>query len=281
MQGIFRTKNRPADNPLILHCDGVEMALRYIDSPDERFLKLAERFWPGPLTIVTKRSELAIDLVTAGQDTVALRMPNDENFLKVITGCGVPIAAPSANISGRPSPTDAQEVYNQLNTKVPLIVDGGSCSVGVESTIISLLENGVAILRPGDITKAELEQVICEISIQRGERLPVAPGMKYRHYAPSCDVVLYCGDNFPYYLKSKSGSYGVVCYEEEKKDIWAEHCIVFGRGSDEKQQQRNLFKILNSLDSYGLKCWYIHADRNFEALYNRLYKASQGRVDTL
>ncbi len=281
VKGIFKIKNRPADNPLILHCDGVDMALKYIDNPDDRFFKLTQKFWPGPLTIVTTRSTAVGDIVTGGQNTVALRMPKNEFFLKVISGCGVPIAAPSANISGRPSPTDAQEVYNQLNTKVPLIVDGGRCSVGVESTIVSITGGEVSLLRPGDITRAEIEEVIGGFSIKNKNELPIAPGMKYRHYAPSCEVTLYCGDNFPAYLADKKGSYGVVCYEEEQTDISAEHCIIFGRADDEKHQQHNLFKILNSLDSYGLERWYIHTEKNFEAVFNRLHKASQGRVDTL
>ncbi len=275
---IFSVKNRPADNPLILHCDSSDMAIKYLLQHDERFFNLAKAFWPGPLTIVAKRSLLVNDFVTAGQDTVAVRVPANDFFRSVINGCGVPIAAPSANISGRPSPTDAQEVYNQLNGSIPLIADGGSCSVGVESTIVLLSDSGATLLRPGDIGVEDLETVLNEPINRNTKDAPTAPGMKYRHYAPTSEVILYCGDSLANYLKDKSGTFGVVCYEEEYKDITAAQCLVLGRSTDEKQQQRRLFKILNSLDSYQLKRWYIHTDKNFEAIYNRLYKASEGKV---
>ncbi len=275
---IFSVKNRPSDNPLILHCDSVEMVNRYAKEPDERLQKLASHFWPGPLTIVVERSKLVSDIVTAGQDTVALRIPDNVFFKEVITLCGVPIAAPSANISGRPSPTDANESLRQLDKMVPLIVDGGSCSVGVESTIIYLSTDGEVLLRPGDISVKQLEKVLGRSLIFKKNELPTAPGMKYRHYAPSCEVVLYCGDDFADFLKDCNGDFGVVCYEEECKHIDSHNVIVFGRAGDEKEQQRRLFGILNSLDERGCDRWYIHTDRAFEAIYNRLYKASQGKI---
>ncbi len=276
---IFSVKNRPADNPLILHCDGLEMAKKYSMDTDERLKKLADIFWPGPLTVVVKRSNLVSDIVTAGQATVALRVPNNEFFRNVITECGVPIAAPSANISGRPSPTDGNEALRQLDKKVPLIVDGGRCDVGVESTIIYLSDDEAVLLRPGDISADCLSEVLGQTVVtKKGEKTPTAPGMKYRHYAPNCEIILYCGDDFACFLKRCDGKYGVVCFEEESEDITAEKCIIFGRAGDEKQQQRRLFKILNSLDDYRLDRWYIHTDRSFKAVYNRLHKASDGKI---
>ncbi len=276
---IFSVKNRPADNPLILHCDGIDMARRYVDDVDDRFYKLAESFWPGPLTIVTKRSSLVSDYITAGQDTVAVRIPNSSFFREVIAGCGVAIAAPSANISGKPSPTDANSVFTQLSGSIPLIVDGGSCSVGVESSIIYLGDGDATLLRPGDITRFELESVLGLGVGQTKKSSPSAPGMKYRHYAPFCEVILYCGNSFVKYLKDKKAPFGVVCHEEEIKDISAEKCISFGISNDEKQQQHRLFAILNSLDEYGLERWYIHAEKKHEAVFNRLFKAAEGKVD--
>ncbi len=275
---IFRIKNRPSDNPMILHCDGLEMAKKYILNPDDRFLCLANHFWPGPLTIVAKRSAMVNDVVTAGQDTVAIRVPANNIFRDIITACNVPIAAPSANISGRPSPTDAQEVYRQLNGKIDLIVDGGNCTVGVESTIVLLDDEDVCILRPGDISRTQLSQVLRQEIVDNKNNSIIAPGMKYKHYAPSADIILYCGDAFAEHLKDKNGEYGVVCFEEEYADISAKHRIIIGRSTQEKEQQYRLFKILNSLDNYDVKLWYIHTDKNFEAVYNRLHKAANGKV---
>ncbi len=277
LEKIFKVKNRPADNPLILHCDGTSMALRYAKNPDERVKKLADAFWPGPLTIVVKRNDNVPDSVTAGQDTVALRVPKNEIFRDVITLCGVPIAAPSANISTSPSPTDAGEVLRQLDGKIPLILDGGSCAVGVESTIV-LLDEVVSILRPGDISRLAIEKVLRINTVDKKKSTPIAPGMKYRHYAPKCEVLLYCGDNFADFIKSCKGEFGVVCFEEEQEDIVAKECIIIGRANDEKGQQRRLFKILNSLDAHDVDRWYIHTDKRFEAVYNRLFKAAQGKI---
>ncbi len=275
---IFEVKNRPADNPLILHCDNVEMVLRYAKDQHERLKRLAEKFWPGPLTVVVKRNDNVPDSVTAGQDTVALRIPDNEAFREVISLCKVPIAAPSANISTYPSPTDAEEVLRQLDGKIPLILNDGRCEVGVESTIVHLDKDGVCILRPGDINASEIEDFLeLEIATKKGNT-PTTPGMKYRHYAPKSEVVLYCGEDFPNFLKGCKGEFGVVCFEEEKNDITAKCCIIIGRANDEKEQQHRLFKILNSLDGYKVERWYIHTDRRFEAIYNRLFKASQGKI---
>ncbi len=276
---IFEIKNRPSDNPLIIHCDGLLMAEKYVLNPDERFYRLADAFWPGPLTIVTKRSVLVDDIVTAGQDTVAIRVPADDIFREIIKECKVPIAAPSANISGRPSPTEAEEVYRQLNGKIELIVDGGSCCVGVESTIVLLSEDNACILRPGDISKEKISKVLRHSINDKNAGNTIAPGMKYRHYAPSAEIVLYCGNSFVDYLKDKEGEFGVVCFQEEFDDILVSNRIIIGRSDNEKEQQHRLFKILNSLDSYNVKLWYVHADKRFEAVYNRLHKAADGRVD--
>ncbi len=274
---IFEVKNRPADNPLILHCDGVEMAQKYVNATQD-FLTLARLFWPGPLTIVAKHVGNVPSCVTAGQDTVALRVPDSSFFRDVITGLGCAVAAPSANISTRPSPTSAQQVMAQLNGLVPLVVDGGECNIGVESSIIFLGEQTV-LLRPGDISKADLERALGrEIKTHTDHATPKAPGMRYRHYAPTCEVVLYCGENFSGFLQRRQGSFGAVCYSEEMDCAKYCTCIDIGAKQDEKGQQRRLFSVLSSLDAYHLQTFYIHTQKAHTAIYNRLYKAAQGKV---
>jgi L-threonylcarbamoyladenylate synthase len=195
---IFAVKGRPADNPLIVHIAGMER-LRDVCAvwpPEARLL--AVRFWPGPLTLVLPRQKGVPPEVTGGLDTVGVRMPDHPLALALIRTAGLPLAAPSANLSGKPSPTTADHVWRDLQGRIPLIMDGGPCRVGLESTVLDLTAGSPVILRPGGVTKEELEQALGKAVMtadEAGESAPKAPGMKYRHYAPQGRVMPISADS--------------------------------------------------------------------------------------
>ena len=188
---IFSIKGRPADNPLIAHLSCIEEVFQVCDRPPPSFFLLAKRFWPGPLALVIPRKESVPGIVTAGLATIAVRMPDHEGALQLIRKVGQPLAAPSANLSGRPSPTSALDAWEDLQGKVELILDGGPCRVGIESTVIHLTEGKAVLLRPGHISQEEIEALLGETLSLPSDGDPVlSPGMKYRHYAPKAKVHL-------------------------------------------------------------------------------------------
>lgn len=190
VQKIFDAKQRPSDNPVIVHVGTMEQALQFAQDPNFYFFTLAKAFWPGPLTLVVPATDMAKASVTRGLDTVALRMPRHPVALALTQRAGVGIAAPSANLSGRPSPTKAEHVRQDLAGRIPLILDGGSCQVGIESTVLDLTGHTPGILRPGQISAADLERVlgapIKEVAGEEAKRR--SPGTRYRHYAPDAPV---------------------------------------------------------------------------------------------
>lgn len=197
---IFAAKGRPADNPLILHIAGRDELDQLVDVIPPQADKLMEAFWPGPLTLVLPKSQLVPREVTAGLETVAVRMPDHQVALAVIKAAGVPIAAPSANLSGKPSPTQAEHVYHDLQGKIDAVVDGGGAQVGLESTVLDVTGEIPMILRPGSITQEMLAEVIGAIEVDPAlesetASAPKSPGMKYTHYAPAGQVVLVSGDD--------------------------------------------------------------------------------------
>ncbi len=198
---IFQAKGRPQDNPLILHIPSADWLERYCEEIPPEAYTLAERFWPGPLTLILKRKVLVPDAVTAGLDTVGMRCPAHPVTRAIIAAAGVPVAAPSGNTSGRPSPTNVADMLEDMDGKVDAIVDGGPCSVGVESTILDLTLTPPRLLRPGGVTLEQLEAVVGSVAVDkavrqllRGDEQPRAPGMKYRHYAPKAPVTVVKGD---------------------------------------------------------------------------------------
>ncbi|KAI9335589.1 DHBP synthase RibB-like alpha/beta domain-containing protein [Pilaira anomala] len=201
VQKIFKAKNRPSDNPLIVHVSSMNMLKKLL--PDGTvppiYLEVIRQYWPGPLTIILPASELIPSLVTCGHPTVAVRFPSHPVARSLIEACGFPLAAPSANSSGKPSPTLASHVYHDLQGRIPFILDGGSCGVGVESTVLDGLRQPPAILRPGGLTYELLRQVkgMQDLQVYRKdfvdselEQAPTTPGMKYRHYSPEARVIL-------------------------------------------------------------------------------------------
>lgn len=190
---IFEAKGRPADNPLIVHVDSKETAVTYVDEVSEKALKLMDAFWPGALTLIMKsKPHIFARNVTADLETVGIRVPNHPVALNLLKRLQLPVAAPSANTSGKPSPTLAEHVYHDMENKIPLILDGGPTKIGIESTVLDMTSEPPVILRPGNVTKAQIESVIgtIRLSAELHGNAPKSPGMKYVHYAPDAPVYL-------------------------------------------------------------------------------------------
>ena len=289
VRSIFQAKGRPQDNPLILHIpDPSWLALYCRDIPEEAW-RLARRFWPGPLTMILRRDPAVPDEVTAGLDTVGMRCPAHELCRAVITAAGVPVAAPSGNTSGRPSPTSVADMLEDMNGKIDAILDGGDCRVGVESSIIDLTCTPPRLLRPGGVPLEELRDVLGEVELDpailrpmgEGEK-PRAPGMKYRHYAPKAPVIVVKGSparSAAYILEHLSPTYwdGVICFDEFA-DWYPGHPVErLGGALDHWENARRLFHALRAMDEAGVKrIWAQSPDTAGMglAVVNRLDKAA-------
>ncbi len=257
---IFEAKGRPQDNPLILHVPSADWLERYCrDVPPEAYA-LTDRFWPGPLTLILPRREMVPDVVTAGLDTVGMRCPDHPVTRAILEAAEVPVAAPSGNTSGRPSPTTAEHMREDMDGKIEAIVDGGPCRVGVESTIVDLTVSPPRLLRPGGVTLEELEEVLGEVAVDSavrrlmrdGER-PRAPGMKYRHYAPKAPVTVLTGDpeKGAAYLAEHAGPRdGIICFHEYCARLTGGERVVLdlGPAEDKGEQARRVFDALRSFD---------------------------------
>lgn len=257
---VFEAKGRPQDNPLIVHVSDVCQVEQLVSCFPEKARILAEKFWPGPLTMIMPKSEKIPDAVTCGLDTVAIRFPSHETARAIIDSAGVPLAAPSANRSGSPSPTTAQHVLDDMDGRIALIIDDGSCDVGVESTVITLAGEIPVLLRPGAVTPKQLSEAIGEIEISpavlsqlpEGER-PASPGMKYKHYAPKAQVVIVEGDldAFNSYASRNAAEGDYILGFENEKDSYPLPVVTYGTGDDPLSQSRRLFDALRELDDKG------------------------------
>lgn len=288
---IFAAKGRPEDNPLILHiADGGWMKWYCRDLPPEAG-RLAAAFWPGPLTLIVKRGDRVPDIVTAGLDTVGIRCPDHPVARAVISAAGVPIAAPSANRSGRPSPTTAAHVLEDMDGLIDGLIDGGPCTVGVESTILDLTCVPPRLLRPGGVALEALKEVLGEIVVDDGALRTLgegetarAPGMKYRHYAPSAPVTVVRGDpdETAAYIALHAGSAaGILCFDEYVWTFDGYKVILFGSKADKHVQARRLFDALRAFDEAGVtEIWAQCPDDAGLglAIANRLSKAAGFRV---
>jgi len=279
VEKIFEVKGRPLDNPVIVHIAKKEELKKLAKEVPEKAKILAERFWPGPLTLILKKSEVLPGVTTAGLDTVAIRMPDNKTALGLISASGVPIAAPSANISGRPSPTAAEHVMRDLNGKIDAVIDGGAANIGLESTVLDLTASVPTILRPGGVTFEELKGVLGKVekqSILLGK--PRSPGMKYRHYAPKAELIL-VGDaeKIPEIVSKLSGKKIGILATRENAQMYSGIVEVVGSRKNLREVARNLFNALRKLDEEGVD---IIISENFEekgiglAIMNRLKKAA-------
>ncbi len=284
---IFEAKGRPQDNPLILHVASAGQVEDFCrDVPDAAYT-LMERFWPGPLTMILPVKDIVPRRTTAGLSTVGIRCPASGITRNIIREAGVPIAAPSANISGKPSPTTAEHVLHDMDGKIDAIVDGGPCTVGVESTIVDLTGETPRLLRPGGITPEELEKILGKLDIDRAvvgeisqDAVVRAPGMKYKHYAPSGDVIIVTGSSegaSSYILRRLGPRDRVLCFQEELPLYPAGTALAYGRETSPDTLARGLFAALRQLDSSDSKTIYARCPTGGGltwAIANRLRKAA-------
>jgi L-threonylcarbamoyladenylate synthase len=288
---IFDAKGRPADNPLIVHVTHREDVKVLVKKIPDIALDLMERFWPGPLTLVMEKAKGVPDITTGGLDTVAIRMPAHPVALSLISLSGAPIAAPSANASGKPSPTTAKHVIDDMFGKIDAIIDGGPADVGVESTVLDITKNPPVILRPGGITHEDLERAIGDVGVHPGARgktemmeSPPSPGMKYRHYAPNAKLILVEGGDVVAGIQELCERYsgngekiGIMASMENAPRYRADLVKIVGSRGDLAGIARNLFGTLRALDDKGVDT--ILAE-GFEpkgmglAIMNRLRKAA-------
>lgn len=283
---IFEAKGRPQDNPLIVHIASMEELYPLVREVSSVAKKLAEAFWPGALTMIFPRSEKIPARVSAGLDTVAVRMPSHPVSKALIIASGVPLAAPSANRSGSPSPTLAKHALDDLNGRVPLILDGGGTEVGLESTVISF-ENGIPkILRPGGITPEQIREVAGNVVVESkitpsAQQAPAySPGLKYKHYTPKAQVVLLRGtaEEFATYCKEhcQPGDWAMA-FEEDLPLLTTIPSMSYGHHNDVREQGRELFSVLRALDDKEAKRVLVHAPTPKGvglAVYDRLLRAA-------
>lgn len=289
---IYAAKGRPSDNPLIVHIADISDLAKVAESVPEEAYKLARAFWPGPLTIILNKVPDLPRETTGGLETVAVRMPSHPVALEFIKEAGGFVAAPSANLSGRPSPTSAKYVIEDLDGRIDMIIDGGSSEIGLESTIVDLAQSKPMILRPGYITREDLERVLGTVSIDRtilddnSTEPPKAPGMKYRHYAPKADLLIVSGssDNVIDYINQKvladhadEKKVAVISTDETADKYRADIVKSLGARDDETSIARNLFRILRELDDIEVDMIYTESFDSkgiSMATMNRLLKAA-------
>ncbi len=282
VKNIYKAKGRPSDNPLIVHVSDKSEIKPLVKEITDKANALIDVFFPGALTIILKKSELINNTVSGGLDTVAIRMPQNKTAHEIIKASGVPIAAPSANTSGKPSPTKSRHVIDDLTDKIDAIVDGEDCEIGIESTVITLVTDTPTILRPGKVTKEEIEAVIGEVEISRAvlnelksDEVVASPGMKYKHYAPKAKVVIVDANksDFEKFVNQKSDAYA-LCFEGD--DVKIPH-ITFGKENDDLSQGVALFDALRELDKLGATKVYAripNKDGVGVAVFNRLIRAA-------
>lgn len=286
---IYEAKGRPSDNPLIVHVCEKEEIYDLAENVSDKAEVVMDKFWPGPLTIILNKKSIVPYRTSGGLETVAIRMPSHPIAREIIKQSGVPIAAPSANISGRPSPTKANHVYEEMNGRVSGIVLGGDCSFGLESTVLDMTGDIPMILRPGSVTKEDLESIIGEVAIdpslakKEDNKKAKAPGMKYTHYSPDAEVHIVSGESNKVISeinklvdenKAKNLKTGIMCLEQNK-DKYGGEVISLGNTLDEVGS--NLFDALREMDKRNIDIVYSEEFPNTgvgQAIMNRLLKSA-------
>ena len=283
---IFAAKGRPQDNPLIVHIADLSGLYAVAAEVPEAALRLAEAYWPGPLTIILPKKDCVPDEVSAGLPTVAVRMPSHPAANAIIKAAGVPLAAPSANLSGFPSPTCAEHVADDMTGRVAAVADGGPCDFGIESTVVTLAADPPRLLRPGAVTHGQLEAVLGHVEIDPAVLAPLeagaaaaSPGMKYRHYAPKAKLTVIKGDlktYLSYVYSHETEADFCLCFEGEEK-LLPLPAVTYGREDDPFTQTRRLFDALRELDAAGAKRVFARAPEPVDVglgVCNRLYRAA-------
>ena len=287
---IYAAKGRPSDNPLIVHvAEPQDAELFAYTTP--LYYKLAERFMPGPLTVIMPKRDVIPEAVTGGLDTVAIRCPIHSVARDIIKCAGVPVAAPSANRSGSPSPTSAAHVIADMLGRIDMIIDGGESEIGVESTVISIADGIITILRPGAVTEAMLSEISDKVVIDKAVTdlasvgaKPASPGMKYKHYAPSAEVILVeadSNDDFTHYVNSNAADGDGVFSSKAEMNNFNIHVLITGEIGSASELNHSLFSLLREADDLHLKRVYIRkppAWGEHLALFNRLIRAAAGKI---
>ncbi len=287
---IFEAKGRPSDNPLIVHIAKFEDLEPLVREIPEKVKIMAKKFWPAPLTMIMKKSDKISNIVSGNLDTVAIRMPKSDYARAIIETCGLPLAAPSANLSGSPSPTNAKYVFDDMDGRIPLIIDGGSCEIGVESTVITFAEEPPRLLRPGGITLEEMTELIGEIVVDDavlnklgdGE-VASSPGMKYKHYAPKADITI---------IKSDFDTFKTLCESEDvtalvfdgENELLSCPTVTYGDKNDGYSQSARLFDALRELDEMGAEKVYARCPDTKGmglAVYNRLIRSAGFKIKVI
>lgn len=286
---IFLAKGRPSDNPLIVHISDLVMIKELVTEIPELAVKCAEKFWPGPLTMILPKSDKIPRITSGGLDTVGIRMPSHKTAQELIRKCGFPLAAPSANLSGSPSPTTAEHVYSDMKGRIPCIIDGGFSAVGVESTVISFENNGIRLLRPGFVSAEDLKDITDNVLIDDGvlhmlkkDAVAASPGMKYKHYSPKADVVLIDSDidKFRKYIRDHNDE-GIWCMTFSDNDLNGIDIPFISYGNTDIEQAHMLFDVLRELDKKGAKKVFARCpDKSGVglAVYNRILRSAGFQV---
>ena len=288
---IYKAKGREQDNPLILHVSNFDMVSKIAKNISDIEYTLMKTFWPGPFTIILNRTEIVPNIVTAGLDTVGVRMPSGPIAKELISYAGIPIAAPSANISGRPSGTNISDIFEELSDKVDYIVDGGECEVGLESTVVRVVDGIPNILRPGKISPEDIKKVVGIVKIDEHilkdietDEKVLSPGMKYKHYAPKADCILvYSEDNEKMIKKiqeitQKYTNPLVISCNENAKYYDVKNKILYGSKENLNEVAQNIFKDLRKVDSFKPDIVIIEGvkkDGIGLAIMNRLIRACE------
>lgn len=292
---IYLAKGRPSDNPLIMHISNIEMLAAYVEEIKPSAKKLIEAFWPGPLTLVFNKSSIVPDCITGGLDTVAIRMPKHPIARKIIEFAGVPVAAPSANLSGKSSPTRGKHVIEDLTGRVDMIIDGGKATLGLESTVLDVSGDELVILRPGSITQSMIEAVVGNVRyddhLKNKDATPKAPGMKYKHYAPKGNLQVISGNNDQevidfinersLHLKAMHKKVGVIVPSHVHSQMIADIVKDIGEHDNSAQIGSNLFKILREMDELNIDeifSFEFKGDELMISIMNRLNKAAGHQI---
>lgn len=287
---IFEAKGRPSDNPLIVHIAKFEDLEPLVEKIPEKVKIMAAKFWPAPLTMIMKKSGKISDTVSGRLDTVAIRMPKSDYARAIIEACGVPLAAPSANLSGSPSPTNAKYVFDDMNGRIPLIIDGGSCEIGVESTVISFAEEPPRLLRPGGVTLEEMTELIGEIIVDDAVlnkladgKVASSPGMKYKHYAPKADITIIKSDFAGFKALCESENVTALVFDGENEHLSCP-AVTYGDENDGYSQSARLFDALRELDEMGARKVYARCPDTSGmglAVYNRLIRSAGFKIKVI
>ena len=290
VHNVFKAKGRPGDNPLIVHISDISELEEITCNVSEKAKMCMKAFWPGPFTAIVEKTDKIPSAVSGGLNTVAVRMPSNDVARAIIHAAGVPLAAPSANISGSPSPTTAKHVINDLFGKIDAIVVSNDCSVGVESTVVSFCGEAPKLLRPGGITPEQLRKIVPDLIIDPAVTEKInpnavvsSPGMKYRHYAPNSDVTMVIGSSekfCEFCNKNKEKFELAICYDQDAKNTVL-NTLSLGDVKDHAAQAERLFSALRTVDEMKIKTVVVHApstDGIGLAVYNRLIRAAGFKV---